>query len=412
MIAVVGLGYVGLPLALAFQRADHDVIGFDLDLLHVKNLNSGHSRIDDVDDEEVRKALLDGLRCSDDPVDLSNCNTFIICVPTPLTTEGKPDTRPIEVAVATIAPHIRRGSLVVLESTSYPGTTEELVANELAKITGLRAGIDFCVGFSPERVDPGNTAFRLRNTPKVVAGLFDCCATTVLYLYSSVCKELVEASGLREAELAKLLENTYRQVNIALVNELSKYCVELDIDLREAIRCAATKPFGFEAFWPGPGVGGHCIPIDPSYLAQRVQSELGQPFRMIELALESNRGMPQYVVPRLEQALQQPLDRLSIVLLGVAYKAGTSDVRESPAEEIVRQLRARGASVSYLDPYVPSWKVDGQEVSAFEPSIDVMADASILVTHHRDFATLDPSQFSALCLDTRGHLRGRSIIRL
>ena len=284
LIGVIGLGYVGLPLAVKFADAGFDVVGFDVDVDLIDRLTLGESHVLDVSSDELLAALASSLRVSSSLSDLMGCQTFVICVPTPLSVSGGADTSSIEQAVDAISPWIRAGSLVVLESTSYPGTTEEVVAAPLAAATGLVAGEDFCVGFSPERIDPGNSEFGVANTPKIVSGLQECCLDRVEALYSGAGVSVVPAGGLREAEFAKLLENTYRQVNIALVNEMAKFTRALGVDIREAIRLASTKPFGFAPFYPGPGVGGHCIPIDPQYLASRVESELGEQFRFVALA--------------------------------------------------------------------------------------------------------------------------------
>jgi nucleotide sugar dehydrogenase len=362
-------------------------------------------------------ALADGLQVTSAPELLAGSSTFVICVPTPLSATGAPDTGFISSAVQTIAPYVDRGTLVVLESTSYPGTTEEVVAGPLGELTGLRPGIDFCVAFSPERIDPGNADYQLANTPKIVAGLHQCCADRAAALYESVSESVVRASGLREAELAKLLENTYRQVNIALMNEMVKFCRALDIDLYEAIRCASTKPFGFQAFYPGPGVGGHCIPIDPKYLAARVESRLGYAFRFVELAQEINDGMPAYVVARLRDELgarDVGISAARVLLLGVTYKRDVPDLRESPSEGIVRELRLAGAEVEYVDPFVDSWSVDGHPVrkASLSDSGGRQFAATILVQDHAHFAGLDLEALAPLCLDTRGARTGEFVVRL
>lgn len=417
MIAVIGLGYVGLPLAVAMAAAGRPVLGFDRDAEVVAGVSSGSSHILDVPDARLASSLGAGLRFTSSPSDLAACTTFVICVPTPLSLAGQPDLGCIADAVRTIAPHVRAGTLVVLESTSYPGTTEEVVAEPLAALTGLVAGSEFCVAFSPERVDPGNPEFALANTPKVVAGLHDCCRDRAAALYSTVSSTVVEAAGLREAELAKLLENTYRQVNIALMNEMVKFCRALDIDLHEAIRCAATKPFGFQPFYPGPGVGGHCIPIDPRYLASRVADRLGYSFRFVELAQEINSGMPAYVVDRLgaELALRaESVVGARVLVLGVTYKRDVPDMRQSPAEAVVRLLRSSGARVSFHDPFIAEWSVDGEPVPGVRDLDDVPGafDASVLVTDHAAYSGLDASRLAPLCLDTRGRLQGDGVVGL
>lgn len=416
-VGVLGLGYVGLPLAIRLAESGVEVVGIDTDLDLVRNLAAGNSSIPDVADSALAAALAGTLRISASSSDLAGCQTLVICVPTPLSASAGADTSSIELAVAAIAPFVRAGTLVVLESTSYPGTTEEVVAAPLALATGLVPGEDFCVGFSPERIDPGNESFSLTNTPKVVSGLRPCCVSRVRDLYEDVSDSVVVASGVREAEFAKLLENTYRQVNIALVNEMVKFTGALGVDLREAIRLASTKPFGFEAFYPGPGVGGHCIPIDPHYLAARVESELGKEFRFVALAREINAGMPGFVVDRLAGALEAAgvgLAGARVLLLGVTYKRDVPDMREAPAEEIVRELRKRGASVAYFDPFVDSWAVDGKVVDRLESLSGVSEpfDGVVLVTDHSAFHGQDYGHLGPVCLDTRGVLFGEGVIGL
>ena len=417
MIGVIGLGYVGLPLAVSLALSGRQVMGFDLVDEVVAALQSGNSHILDVSDADLCSALGRGLHLASDASHLSECSDFIICVPTPLSESGLPDIRHVESAVKALAPHVRRGTLVVLESTSYPGTTEEVVAEPLGRLTGLAPGSDFCVAFSPERVDPGNATFGLGNTPKIVSGLLSCCRDKAERVYAGVSGTVVPASGLREAELAKLLENTYRQVNIALMNEMVKFCHALEIDLHEAIRCAATKPFGFQPFFPGPGVGGHCIPIDPQYLAARVEDRLGHSFRFVQLAQEINDGMPGYVVERLGAELQArggDLDGARVLLLGVTYKRDVADMRESPSKGIARALRAAGASPAFMDPFVDTWHVDGVEVpelgtwSEDSPALD----AAVLVTDHSAFRDLGLADLAPFVLDTRGCLVGPNVVRM
>ena len=417
MIGVIGLGYVGLPLAVELAGAGSEVVGFDVDGELVDRLAAGASHVLDVPFGDLSAALAGSLRVSASSSDLSECDTFVICVPTPLSASGGADTSSIERAVELIAPWVRTGSLVVLESTSYPGTTEEVVAAPLAAATGLTPGMDFCVGFSPERIDPGNPEFGVANTPKIVSGLQECCLARVEALYLGAGVSVVPAGGVREAEFAKLLENTYRQVNIALVNEMAKFTRALGVDLREAIRLASTKPFGFAPFYPGPGVGGHCIPVDPQYLASRVQSELGEQFRFVALAREINSGMPEYVVSRLVSEMAAAgvrLDGGRVLLLGISYKRDVPDMRETPAEEIVRLLRKSGASVSFFDPYVDAWAVDGDAVERVDSlAIGELAfDVVVLVTDHSVFHGQDYTNIAHVCLDTRGVLGGEGIAQL
>src|SRR6185295_5104555 len=327
-------------------------------------------------------------------------------VPTPLTADNGPDLGSVRSAAAMAARRLRSGALVVLESTTYPGTTEEVVRPLLEKGSGLTAGLDFSLAFSPERIDPGNPAFAIRNTPKVVGGVTPSCTDAAAAFYGTICDHVVRAASAREAEMAKLLENTYRHVNIALVNEMAIFCRELDIDLQDAIRCAATKPFGFQPFYPGPGVGGHCIPIDPNYLSYKVRT-LGYPFRFVELAQEINGRMPGYVTERAAELLNrnaQPVNGARVLLLGVTYKKDIADQRESPARPIARKLRARGAAVAYHDPHVPDWQVDGQDVpraSDLRAAV-VAADLVILLQAHRDYDLEWIAATAPLLLDTRG----------
>jgi nucleotide sugar dehydrogenase len=419
-VAVIGLGYVGLPLAIAFAEAGVPVIGVDSDPDLVKSLQSGDSHVSDISVESFAAALNGNLRISMTPEDLGNVRTYIICVPTPLSEAGEPNLAFVESAADYIAPYLNSDDLVILESTSYPGTTEEVVKPRLESGSGLKVGVDLKLAFSPERVDPGNSEFRVTNTPKIVAGWDRVSQQAAAELYARICDEVVLASGLREAELAKLLENTYRQVNIALMNELVKFCHELKIDLYEAIRCASTKPFGFQAFYPGPGVGGHCIPIDPKYLASRVRTELGSAFRFIELAQEINDGMPAYVVDRLDSVLADAVKTLAgarVLLLGVTYKRDVADVRESPSEDVVRHLRSKGSEVFYLDPHVGAWAVDGvpvQSISLERARAEqrIPFDACVLVQNHSAFSSLDIDELADVCLDTRGVLTGKSVVRL
>jgi len=417
VIGVIGLGYVGLPLAIQFARSGNQVVGFDVNEELVEQLTLGRSQISGVSHDSLTAAQATSLSLGSSPSDLAKCSTFVICVPTPLSVSGGADTSRIEQAVEAIAPWMRKGSMVILESTSYPGTTEEIVAAPLAAMTGLRAGSDFCVGFSPERIDPGNPNFRVGNTPKIVSGIESCCLNRASELYSEAGISVVNARGVREAEFAKLLENTYRQVNIALVNELAKFAPALGVNLREAIRLAATKPFGFEPFFPGPGVGGHCIPIDPQYLASRIESRLGEPLRFVALAREINAEMPTHVVSRLvEEMVKEGITVVGslVLLLGVTYKRDVPDMRETPAEEIVRLLRMRGVVVSYFDPFVEEWDVDGNLVTRIEqfPVGSPTFDGMVLVTDHSTFLNRDYSGVARVCLDTRGVLEGDGIAQL
>ena len=290
-LLVIGLGYVGLPLVREATNVGLNVVGYDIGQGVVDLLNDGRSHVDDISDSGVQKMLAAGFRATSDETAVGDPDTIVICVPTPLSEADGPDLTAVRAASETAGRLLRQGMLVVLESTTYPGTTEEVVRPILEKASGLNAEVDFYLAFSPERIDPGNPVYGLRNTPKVVGGLTPDATAAAARFYGKVCDQVVEAKGPREAEMAKLLENTYRHVNIALVNEMAIFCHELGVDLWDAIRCAATKPFGFQAFYPGPGVGGHCIPIDPNYLSYKVRT-LGYPFRFVELAQEINSRMP------------------------------------------------------------------------------------------------------------------------
>src|SRR5579863_6984203 len=364
-VLVIGLGYVGLPLATQAVKSGFRVTGYDTSEQKVAGLMAGRSHIDDMTDAEVAEMLAAGFRATADITQVSPQDVIVICVPTPLSEADGPDLRAVRAAAQTAGRLLKAGTLVSLESTTYPGTTEEVVRPLLEKASGLTAGLDFWLAFSPERIDPGNPVYGFRNTPKIVGGLTPSCTDAAEAFYAQICDQVVRAKSSREAEMAKLLENTYRHVNIALVNEMLIFSRELDVDLWDAIRCAATKPFGFQAFYPGPGVGGHCIPIDPNYLSYKVRT-LGYPFRFVELAQEINSRMPSYVTDRAAELLNRhakPVNGAKVLLLGVTYKRDIADQRESPARPLARKLLGRGAQVSYHDPYVPEWQVDGHAIA-------------------------------------------------
>jgi nucleotide sugar dehydrogenase len=412
-LLVVGLGYVGLPLAREASLAGLTVVGFDTNPTLVAHLNAGGSRVSDVPDADVAAMVHRGFRATSDETDIGIPDTVIICVPTPLAKDGLPDLAAVRAASELAGRALRPGMLVVLESTSYPGTTDDVVRTLLEKESGLSAGTDFHLAFSPERIDPGNTRYGFRNTPKVVGGHTSSCTAAAAHFYGQLCDEVVTAASTREAEMAKLIENTYRHVNIALVNEMAIFCHELGIDLWDAIRCAATKPFGFQAFYPGPGVGGHCIPVDPNYLSYKVRS-LGYPFRFVELAQEINHRMPVYVVDRAAELLNikgKPLKGARILLLGVTYKANVADTRESPAPAVARRLLARGALLSYHDPYVPEWRLDGNVIPRADDLPGKIKDADLLILL-QDHATYDMDllvRTADAVLDTRGRLAGSNV---
>jgi nucleotide sugar dehydrogenase len=409
-LVVIGLGYVGLPLVREACRAGLRVGGLDRDARVVSGLEAGRSHIDDVSDAEVAQMLAAGFTPSLDEEILADAQTVVVCVPTPLSDDGGPDLTAVRGAMGSVASRLRPGVLVVLESTTYPGTTDEIVRPLLEQGSGLVAGVDFHLAFSPERIDPGNPIYGVRNTPKIIGGHTDACTQAAAAFYSQLIDTVVTAKGTREAEMAKLLENTYRHVNIALVNEMAIFCHELGIDLWDAIDCAATKPFGFQPFRPGPGVGGHCIPIDPNYLSYKVRS-LGYPFRFVELAQEINDRMPRYIVERTQALLNhagKPLNHANILLLGVTYKADIADQRESPAKPIAKRLHHHGANLTYHDPHITTWTIDDKPVphagSDLAGALE-RADVAIVLADHSDYDPDMLARHARLLFDTRGHTR-------
>ena len=362
---------------------------------------------------DVAEMLGKGFRATSIQEEAGDPDTVVICVPTPLSADSGPDLSAVRGAVEVTGRMLRPGMLVVLESTTYPGTTDEVVRPLLEKASGLTAGVDFWLAFSPERIDPGNPHYSIRNTPKVVGGQTSSCADAAERFYGKLCDRVVRARSAREAEMTKLLENTYRHVNIALVNEMAIFCHELGVDLRDAIRCAATKPFGFQAFHPGPGVGGHCIPIDPNYLSYKVRT-LGYPFKFVELAQEINGRMPVYIVDRAAEALNskaKPLNGAHVLLLGVTYKPDVADQRESPVRLVGRKLLSRGAVLTYHDPYVGEWRLDGEPVRRAIDLDDEVANADlvILLQDHSSYDLDSISRNARLVLDTRGRLEGPNV---
>jgi UDP-N-acetyl-D-glucosamine dehydrogenase len=411
-LAVVGLGYVGLPLAQEAVRRGLSVRGLDASTRVVEGLNAGRSHIDDLDDDAIAAMTAGGFVASTDEAILADADAIVICVPTPLSAEGGPDLGAVNSAVASVARQLRAGQLIVLESTTYPGTTEEVVRPAL-EAGGLRVGTDINLAFSPERIDPGNATYGVANTPKVVGGCTPQCTERARAMYARFIDSVVTTRGTREAEMAKLLENTYRHVNIALVNEMARFCHELDIDLWDVIDAASTKPFGFQPFRPGPGVGGHCIPIDPNYLAHQVKERLGYPFRFVELAQEINVGMPAYVVARVRSALTaqgRDLDGATVLLLGVTYKADIADERESPARPLAQLLLDAGAKVQFHDPSVAVWNLDATTLDRVD-DLDaalVEADVAVLLQAHRDYDAASMARAASLFFDTRGVVRDGS----
>lgn len=408
-LVVIGQGYVGLPMALRAAEAGHEVTGLDLNGDTVASLNRGESHIGDVSNETLAAGLVGGYRAATDPSCIEDAEVVVVCVPTPLSSDGGPDLNAVEATGRTIGQHISPGAVCILESTTYPGTTEEVFA-PLVTSQGLKVGEDVFIAFSPERIDPGNERYGVQNTPKVVGGMTPACTEKAREFYASFIDTVVTAKGAKEAEMAKLLENTFRHVNIALVNEMVRFSQELDIDLWNAIDAAATKPFGYMAFRPGPGVGGHCIPIDPSYLSHRVKAKLGYAFRMVELAEEINHAAPAYVVTRVSRLLNQlekPLNGSNIHLLGVTYKPNISDQRESPAIPIAQELEAAGARVTYTDPYVNKWEyVTRAGARSCHTSLDIrtgcqQADIVVLLQEHNCFDLQEIVDISANIIDTK-----------
>lgn len=403
-IGIVGLGYVGLPLAVAFAEAGEQVLGLDLDSAKVEALNRSESYIEDVPSQTLNQ-LGDLIRATGDAGGLAECEAVIICVPTPLTGSREPDLSYLEGAGSMLAGVLKRGQLVVLESTTYPGTTRDLLAKTL-EVSGLSAGIDFHLAFSPERIDPGRTDYTVRTTPKLVGGLTPACTDAAKALYERICDRVVPLSGPEAAELSKLLENIFRSVNIALVNELAQLCDRLGVDVWEVIDAAATKPFGFMRFEPGPGMGGHCLPVDPFYLAFKAREHDFYP-EFIELAGKINQSQPLFCVTRIERVLNdafRPVNGSKILLLGVSYKAGVGDVRESPAIKIVRLLGELGADLSYHDPHVAVLPDSGLLNSELEPALSE-ADLTVIVTAHPEFDIPSIVEASRLVLDLRGVTR-------
>lgn len=413
-VVIAGQGYVGLPLAVRAAQVGHTVVGFDVDEERVKRLAAGESYVDDVSSTDLRDILADGTFIpSADPRSCAGFDVAVIAVPTPLR-DGTPDLRHIEDAARILARYLRPGATVALESTTYPGTTTELVGPLLEEGSGLIAGVDFHLGYSPERIDPGNREWNLTTTPKVVSGINPASLERVREFYASVVERTVPVSDPKVAELAKLLENTFRHVNIALVNELAVYAHALGIDVWEAIEAASSKPFGYMRFVPGPGVGGHCLPIDPSYLSWRVQRTLGQSFRFVELANDINNHMPDYVARRLVAALntrRKAVNGSTILLLGLAYKKNSGDARESPARRVAALLLDMGAEVRAADPHVIEDAHVDSRVTRVEltPEQVAAADAVVLLADHDAFDVDLVVQHATYVLDTRRRLTGPTV---
>ncbi len=411
-VAVLGQGYVGLVVAMRASEAGFDVVGLEPNEARAAALADGHSYIEDVPDQVLQAALERGYRPTTDPADLAAFDVAVISVPTPLE-EGLPDLSFIRSAGRMAGEHLTRGALVVLESTTYPGTTTELLGPLLTEVSGLTSGDDFLLAYSPERIDPGNPTYGLHNTPKVVGGIDEPSTQAVAAFFGAFVKDIVEVPGCGEAELTKILENTFRHVNIALVNEIAMFAHGLQIDVNAAIDAAATKPFGFMAFRPGPGVGGHCLPVDPSYLSWRVKTTLGENFRFIELANDINEHMPHYVVRRITAALN--LDRKAvngsrILVLGVSYKPNVGDTRETPARPVIEQLAELGAELTIVDRYAAARSATfaGHDLHG-ELESDHLAtcDLALILTDHDDVDYAEVARSAPRVLDTRARIDPR-----
>jgi UDP-N-acetyl-D-glucosamine dehydrogenase len=408
-VAILGLGYVGLPLAVIFAEAGFEVTGIDPTVAKVEAINRGESYIMDVDSQQVKSLVSEGrLKATTDYAVLSNHDAVSICVPTPLRQTGDPDLSFIISAVEGLAPYVHSGMVVVLESSTYPGTTREMVLPALTEKSGLVAGKDIFLAFSPERVDPGRKDWTTYNTPKVVGGITEDCSSVAAAWYAQALKEVVPVSSTEVAEMTKLLENTFRMINIGLVNELAIICDRLDVDVWEVIDAAGTKPFGFMKFTPGPGLGGHCIPIDPLYLSWKLKS-LNYTARFIELASEINTSMPRFVVGKVQDALNdhgKPLRGSRLLVLGAAYKPDVDDIRESPALDVIHLLMDKGATVNYHDPYINAITTDGLSIHSVPDLMEAVksADCVVIVTNHRTYDYKLILENAQLIVDTRNAL--------
>ncbi|HNR46016.1 MAG TPA: nucleotide sugar dehydrogenase [Anaerolineaceae bacterium] len=409
IVAVLGLGYVGLPLAVAFADSGFQVVGIDPVQEKVDSINRGESYILDISSDRLASHVQAGrIKATTDFSVLASADAVSICVPTPLRKTGDPDLSYIVSATESLAPYVHAGMVVVLESSTYPGTTREMVLPRLTGSSNLEVGKDIFIAFSPERVDPGRTDWTTKNTPKVVGGITPTCSDVAATWYRQALDTVVPVSSTEVAEMAKLLENTFRMINIGLVNELAIMCDRLGVDVWEVIDAAATKPFGFMKFTPGPGLGGHCIPIDPLYLSWKLKS-LNYTARFIELASEINTGMPRFAVSKVQDALNEigkPLKGSQVLVLGVAYKPDIDDLRESPALDVIHLMKSKGADVRYHDPYVPSFRHDGWSMTSVSDLLSEVrrADCVVIVTNHKIYdypAILDAA---ALIVDTRNAL--------
>ena len=403
-LAVIGLGYVGLPLAIEAANNKLKVAGYDINESVVDSLNKSISHVEDISNKVLKDALSKDLLITSDSNILGESEYIVISVPTPLT-DYQPDLSYVEAATKSIAENLTKGQIIILESTTYPGTTLEIVKPILEKNSSLLAGEDFLLGYSPERIDPGNKEWTFKNTPKIVSGINEKSLKKISEFYNSIIDEVVEVSGTREAEMVKLIENTYRQVNIAMVNELAILSNMLDIDIWEVVDAAKTKPFGFQSFRPGPGVGGHCIPIDPKYLSFKTR-QIGQPVRFVELAQEINNSMPNYVISRISELMNKKeilLKNSRILILGVAYKKDIGDTRESPAIDIIESLLDKSVEVSFYDPYVEELLVNKESIFK-EQDLEGISNYDMVIIHtpHTSFHNIDFENIKSLIFDTSG----------
>lgn len=415
-VVIVGQGYVGLPVAMRSVEAGYDVVGIDLDPMRVSMLQQGVSYVDDIPNGELQQALVsDRYKATDDYSDTAEFDIAVITVPTPLR-ESLPDLSFIESAAESLSSRMKVGATVILESTTYPGTTEEMLVPILERGSGLRADVDFFVGYSPERIDPGNKTWGFVETPKVVAGISERSLVKVQGFYDRLVNTTVPVSGTKEAELTKLLENTFRHVNIALMNELAVFAHQLGIDVWEAIDAASTKPFGFMKFTPGPGVGGHCLPVDPSYLSWEVRRKLGRSFRFVEIANDINQHMPDYVVDRLLLSLnkrKKAANGANVLLVGLSYKKNTGDTREAPSNRIIELLTEYGVEISAVDAHIEDHRwPSGVARAELDAATIASSDAIVVLTDH-DSLDLSPLLGAdAIVFDTKNTLQGESIEKL
>ena len=413
-LAVIGLGYVGLPLAIEAANSKLKVAGYDTSEFVVDSLNKSTSHVEDITDNVLQDALSKDFLITSDSSVLGESEFIVISVPTPLT-DYQPDLSYVEAATKSISENLTKGQIIILESTTYPGTTLEIVKPILEKNSNLVAGEDFLLGYSPERIDPGNKEWSFKNTPKIVSGINEKSLKKISEFYNSIIDEVVEVSGTREAEMVKLIENTYRQVNIAMVNELAILSNMLDIDIWEVVDAAKTKPFGFQSFRPGPGVGGHCIPIDPKYLSFKTR-QIGQPVRFVELAQEINNSMPNYVISRISELMNRKeklLKNSKILILGVAYKKDIGDTRESPAIDIIESLLEKSAEVSFYDPYVDELIVNKESILK-EQDLKSISNYDMVIIHtpHTSFSEIDFENIKSLIFDTTGSFTASNVERI